>query len=66
VVDFIIDVMDPEWFLSFGMEFLDMPAAAITWVRNDWTTRRKPAIRDYAPYFTLLILTWGRRTFVRL
>jgi hypothetical protein len=55
MADFIIDNMDPEWFLSFGMEFLDMPATAITWVRNDWTTRRKPALRDYAPYFTLLL-----------
>jgi len=55
MADFIIDNMDAEWLIGFGMEFLDMRREAIAWVHNDWTTRRKPAIREYAPYFTLLL-----------
>lgn len=54
MADFIVDNMDPEWLIGFGLELLGVPEATV-WVRNDWTTRRKPIIREYVPYFTLML-----------
>jgi len=57
MTDYIIDNMDPEWLIGFGIQLLDVPDAprAIPWVRADWASRRKPTIRQYLPYFTHLL-----------
>jgi hypothetical protein len=52
--DMIIDNMDPEWLIGFGLELLDFPEA-IAYVRGKWAEKRKPPIRDYLPYFTLML-----------
>lgn len=55
MADFIIDNMDPEWLIGFGLELLGVPVTATALVRSDWTARRRPAIREYLPYFTLML-----------
>jgi len=54
MADYIIDNMDPEWLIGFGLEMLDLPEAT-QFVRNDWTERRKPPIRQHLPYFTFML-----------
>ncbi len=54
LADFIIDNMDPEWLIGFGLELLAVPEAA-EWVRNDWSAKRKPPVREYLPYFALML-----------
>lgn len=54
MADTIIDNMDPEWLIGFGFELLDIPEAA-AYVHGEWTEKRKPPIRDYLPYFTLML-----------
>lgn len=54
MADYIIDNMDPEWLIGFGLKLLDLPEAT-RFVRHDWTTRRKPPIRQHLPYFTFML-----------
>jgi hypothetical protein len=54
IADTIIDNMDPEWLIGFGLELLDIPEATV-YVRRTWTEKRKPPIRDYLPYLTLML-----------
>jgi hypothetical protein len=54
MADYIIDNMDPEWLIGFGLELLDLPEAA-QFVLNDWAERRRPRIRKYLPYFTFML-----------
>jgi len=54
MADYIIDNMDPEWLISFGLELLDLPEAT-QWVRDDWIMKRKPMIRQHLPYFTFML-----------
>lgn len=54
MADYIIDNMDPEWLINFGLELLDLPHAS-QFVRDDWTARRTPPIREHLPYFTFML-----------
>jgi len=54
IADTIIDYMDPEWLLRFGLDILDVPEAT-DFVINDWVNRRRPALREYAPYFIFML-----------
>jgi len=54
MADYIIDNMDPEWLVGFGLELLDLPEATQI-VRDDWTARRKPPIRQHLPYFAFML-----------
>jgi hypothetical protein len=54
MADTIIDNMDPEWLIGFGLELLDIPEAT-AYVRAEWARKRKPTIRGYLPYFTLML-----------
>lgn len=54
MADFIIDNMDPEWLIGFGLELLDLPEPR-AWVRNDWISQKRPPIREYLPYFTHML-----------
>src|SRR5215467_1387513 len=50
MADTIVDNMDPEWLIGFGLQLLDLPEAT-RFVRDDWTARRKPPVRQHLPYF---------------
>lgn len=54
LADTIIDNMDPEWLLRFGLSLLAV-SEATDWVLNDWTGRRRPALLDYSPYFVFML-----------
>lgn len=54
IADTIIDYMDPEWLIRFGLDLLGVPEATI-YVIEDWTKRRRPPLREYIPYFIFLL-----------
>ncbi len=54
MADIIIDYMDPEWVIRFGLELLQVPEAT-EFVLRDWTARKRPALRQHLPYFTFLL-----------
>lgn len=54
MADIIIDYMDPEWVIRFGLELLQVPEAT-EFVLEDWTARKRPALRQHLPYFTFLL-----------
>lgn len=54
MADYIIDNMDPDWLIGFGLDLLDLPEAT-QFVRDDWTAKRKPPIRQHLPYFTFML-----------
>jgi hypothetical protein len=63
MADYIIDNMDPEWLIGFGLELLALPEAT-QFVRDDWTARRKPPIRQHLPIALIdrvlsVIVSWG-------
>jgi hypothetical protein len=54
IADTIIDYMDPEWLLRFGLDLLGVPES-VDWVIADWIGRRRPPLRDHLPYFVFLL-----------
>ena len=54
IADAIIEYMDPEWLLRFGLDLLGVPEAT-DWVIADWIGRRRPPLRDHLPYFAFLL-----------
>ena len=54
IADTIIDYMDPEWLLRFGLDLLGVPEVT-DWVIKDWTNRRLPPLRNYVPYFVFML-----------
>ena len=54
ITDTIIDNMDPEWLIGFGLELLGVPEAT-AWVQNDWVQKRRPPLREYLPYFIFML-----------
>jgi hypothetical protein len=54
LTDTIIDNMDPEWLIGFGLQILGLPDAVDT-VRADWIANRRKPIREYFPYFTFML-----------
>jgi hypothetical protein len=54
ITDTIIDNMDPEWLMSFGLELLGVPEAT-AWVRDDWVQKRRPPLREHVPYFVFML-----------
>ncbi len=54
IADTIIDYMDPEWLIGFGLSLLGVPEVA-NYVIDDWMKRRRPPLRDYIPYFIFLL-----------
>lgn len=50
MTDTIIDNMEPEWLLRFGLELLGVPEAT-EYVVGDWKSNRKKPLRTYRPYF---------------
>jgi hypothetical protein len=54
LTDLIIDNLDPEWLLGFGLELLGEKDGT-AWVSNDWISKRRPPLRDYVPYFIFML-----------
>jgi hypothetical protein len=53
IADTVIDYMDREWLLRFGLNLLGVSEAA-EWVVNDWVKRRRPPLREHVPYFVFM------------
>jgi hypothetical protein len=54
LADIMIDNLDPEYVLRFGIDLLGLPEAT-DWVLKDWIGQRRPALREYVPYFVLML-----------
>ncbi|MFI5094910.1 MAG: hypothetical protein ACHQIK_15820 [Candidatus Acidiferrales bacterium] len=54
ITDTIIDYMDPEWLIVFGLQLLGAPEE-INSVRADWVKSRRKPLREYLPYFTFML-----------
>ena len=54
ITEMIVDNMDPEWLLGFGLRLLGIPEAT-EWVLNDWIGKRRPPIREHVPYFVFML-----------
>jgi hypothetical protein len=54
IADAVIEYLDPEFLLRFGLELLGIPEAT-EWVVNDWKQRRRPSLRQHVPYFVFLL-----------
>jgi hypothetical protein len=50
MTDTIIDNMDQEWLLQFGLDLLGVPEAT-DYVVNDWKSNRRKPLRTHRPYF---------------
>ena len=46
----IVDNMDQEWLLRFGLDLLGVPEAT-EYVVNDWKSNRRKPLRTHRPYF---------------
>jgi hypothetical protein len=54
IADAIIDYLDPEWLLRFGLDLLGLPEE--TWlVVEDWIAHRRPPLREHVPYFVFML-----------
>jgi len=54
MTDTIIDNLDPEWLLRFGLQILGVPEAT-EHVISDWKANRQKPLREYRPYFIHMI-----------
>jgi hypothetical protein len=54
LTDIIIDNLDSEWILRFGLELLRVPEP-IEWVVADWIAKRRPALRERYRYFIFML-----------
>jgi hypothetical protein len=50
ITNTIIDNLDPEWLLRFGLQLLGVPEAT-NYVVGQWQADRKKPLRTYRPYF---------------
>jgi hypothetical protein len=54
LADIMIDNLDAEYLLRFGIDLLGLPQAT-DWVLNDWVERRRPPLREHVPYFVFIL-----------
>lgn len=52
--DTIIDNIDPEWLIRFGLELLGA-SETIESVVGKWIQKRRPPLREHLPYFTFML-----------
>jgi len=55
MTDLIIDNMEPEWLIRFGLNLLGAPEA-IEYVVSEWIQKRRPPLRDHLPYFVFMLM----------
>ena len=54
MTDIIIDNMDPEWLIRFGLNLLGAPEN-VEYVVSEWIRKRRPPLRDHLPYFVFML-----------
>ena len=54
LTDTLIDCMDQEWVLRFGLQVVGL-AHRTDWVVSRWTTDRRKPLRSYFPYFVHIL-----------
>jgi len=54
MTDTIIDNMDPEWLIRFGLNLLGA-AETVEYVVSNWVQKRRPPLRDHLPYFVFML-----------
>lgn len=54
MADVLIDHMDPEWLLGFGIDLLGVSELKEK-VITGWVARRRPPLRDCFPYFIFML-----------
>lgn len=54
IADTIIDYMDDEWLIRFGLDLVGVPEAT-EYVIGDWIKLRRPKLREHVPYFIFLL-----------
>lgn len=54
MADTIIDNMDSEWLIRFGLNLLGAPET-IDYVMSEWIQKRRPQLRDHLPYFVFML-----------
>lgn len=54
IADIVIDNIDPEYLIRFGLNLLGSPEPT-EWVINDWAQARRPPLRKYLPYFVFML-----------
>lgn len=54
MADTIIDNMDPEWLIRFGLNLMGAPET-VEYVVNEWVQKRRPPLRDHLPYFVFML-----------
>jgi len=54
IADTVIDNLDTEWLFRFWLDLLGV-LESTEWVINDWNARRRPPLRDHAPYFVFML-----------
>jgi hypothetical protein len=55
MTDTIIDNMDPEWLIRFGLNLLGAPET-VEYVVSKWIQKRRPPLRDHLPYFVFMLM----------
>jgi hypothetical protein len=54
LADTIIDSLDPEWLINFGLNLLGAPETT-DHVLSNWIRERRPPIREHLPYFVFML-----------
>ncbi len=54
MTDTIIDNMDPEWLIRFGLNLLGAPET-VDYVVSKWIQERRPPLRNHLPYFIFML-----------
>jgi len=54
MADTIIDNMEPEWLIPFGLNLLGAPET-VEYVLHNWIQVRRPPIREHLPYFVFML-----------
>ena len=54
MTDTVIDNMDQEWLIRFGLELLGAPET-VEYVVSTWIQKRRPPLRDHLPYFVFML-----------
>jgi hypothetical protein len=54
LTNIMIDNLDPETLLRFGINLFDVPEAT-DWAVNHWVQQRRPSLRSYVPYLIHLL-----------